>query len=137
MTSPIPGLVISDATDTNTLAFDLRDVLVAIAPKGEGLQWYVRDVDALGQGAEKLASTAQARSPLEFESLRDAAQRVNQVIDGQFAGFRGGCLVIAIEAVDSTTYEVYSSDPEILAALRSCFRCVEDAPARSFDWKPT
>jgi len=60
--------------------------------------------------------------------LLQLAAGVNQVIDGKFKGYRQGedRPWIIIQAVDSSAYDVYSTDNETLTKIRQHFEQVEE-----------
>ncbi|WP_407149155.1 hypothetical protein [Bradyrhizobium sp. ORS 86] len=134
------------------LALDLRDLIDLLAPRSLEASWTVSPVRMnhleLGRsfdefmitgpgqpGQDQLELLAASGSSVSGATLSEAAQETWQVIWGQFVATlpeqRDAWVVI--RAIDSTFYEVTSSDEAVLSAIRSTYKDVRVAsrPATS------
>ncbi len=61
--------------------------------------------------------------PLELsdEAFRHQATGITQVINGRFSAYRDGTEIVAVEAVDSSFWLVWSDDATILGYMRGRF----------------
>ena len=140
------------------LALDLRDLIGLLAPRSLEASWTVSRVvlhdPALdhsfdefmiaGRGApgeDLLEKFAAGGSPVSGALLSKAAHETTQVIWGQFVGTLPGKsdTWIVIRAIDSTFFEVTSSDGAVLNAIRSVYKDVRMAsgPVTSIPIAPT
>jgi hypothetical protein len=127
--------------DQHALAVDLRDLLDLLAPRSLQADWMVSPVkasndelfDATGEGGERLDPLARARSTIPGRKLAALAKATPQVIWGEFVGsFREteNEAWVMIRAIDSTFYEVTTSDETVLNTI--------NPPSEMFDpRKPT
>ena len=126
------GVTILDTDPkTNVLAFDLRDILAVLGADAARSRWSVQDVECLGaDAADALHEASDRHEVLDGARLADLAQRVDQVIEGQFSGRLPDDETdwIVIRAVDSSAYDVLTDRADVLAQLRARFRRVEDLP---------
>ena len=101
------------------LAFDLIHILEAIGPRAKQSTWKCCGVECFGDGAQALHDASDSATMLEGEALFEIARDLTQTVDGTFAAFAAGSdqpwLLIA--AIDSTLFEVRSSDTEPLHSL--------------------
>ena len=114
---------------TGALAFDLRDILAPLGRDGERSAWSVRDVECLGgDAAQELHDASDSMRVLTGSRLIELARAVGQVIEGEFSGRLPGDVAdwIVIRAVDSSAFDVYTDQEEVLSAFKSSFGCVED-----------
>ena len=131
------GLRISDLKDHH-LAFDLRDLLHMLGPSSLNAWWrprtpiwYIAEEEASVDALEWRDGDAQWTSGSE---LLNETQRLLQVVDGVIEGFRTPNKLTAIDqpwvvlrAIDSSWWEVYTDDSEVLTAIRDRFRDLGDA----------
>ncbi|WP_133770856.1 hypothetical protein [Enterovirga rhinocerotis] len=127
------------------LAFDLRHVLRALGTEPLSWQWtvsgvggyqgalsygtrkelfYDEGVMATGVGGAELDAVASAGRKVPGSRLLEIAGRTDQVIWGEFAGFRqdGDDLPwIRVIAVDSSWFEVLCEDRTLLERVASAF----------------
>lgn len=122
------------------LAIDLSHLLDLLAPrslKADGIVSTVRSsesgeewFEATGDGGEQLEVLAQTDSRLSGTALAALAKDTRQVIWGEFVGsfpkMQDGAWV-TIHAIDSTFYEVTTSDKTVLEKIRSAFNDVRPA----------
>lgn len=111
------------------LAVDLRHVLDALGGRALDSLWRIDGLWATDDTeAKELERLSELQQPIPGRALKTAADRVVQVIDGEFAAFEPGRDEpwVTVEAVDSTYYTVRANDPAILKAIRDCFRDVSD-----------
>jgi hypothetical protein len=126
-------IIIRDGTGTdegNFLSFDLREVLAALGPRAGASSWSFRDLEFVcrdGQEVSELKQDSRATSRLSGQVLISAADRILQVIDGEFAAFddEDDRPWVIVRAVDSTFWEVESQDADLLTEVSSCFHSVE------------
>jgi hypothetical protein len=111
------------------LAVDLRHVLDALGERALNSSWRIEDVWATDDSERKLLQTlADKGHPVSGRDLKEAAEAVEQVIDGEFSAFEPGHVEpwVIIEAVDSTYYTVRSQEPNVLQSIRHSFREVSE-----------
>ena len=129
------------------LAVDLRDLIDLLAPRSLEANWVVSPVrmhdprnDASfdefmmtgpGEvGQDQLEQFAASGSSVSGAVLSKAAHEAHQVIWGEFTGTlpEQTNAWVVIRAIDSTFYEVTSSDEVALGAIRAAFKDVRVAP---------
>jgi hypothetical protein len=129
------------------LALDLRDLIDLLSPRSLEASWTVSPVRMnhpdLGisfdefmitgpgkPGRDQLEQLAASGSSVSGAVISEAAHEAWQVIWGQFTATlaeQSDAWVI-IRAIDSTFYEVTSSDEAVLNAIRSTYKDVRVAP---------
>ncbi len=125
------GITISDRQpNNNTLAVNLADILQLFGPKLASTEWEISDIECLGTDSESLHQLADTQTRVSGETLLQIASNITQVIDGTFVGYPDNAPEpnIIVRAVDSSAYDVESSDETILTVLRQRFQQVEDLP---------
>ena len=124
------------------LAIDLSHLLDLLAPRSLKAGWIVSTVkssesgedwfEATGDSGEQLEVLAQTGSRLSGTALAALAKDTRQVIWGEFVGSypktQDGAWV-TIRAIDSTFYEVTTSDKAVLEKIKSAFNDVRPANA--------
>jgi hypothetical protein len=138
-------LRIYDSSDGH-LAFDLRHLIDLFAPRSLEANWTVSPVRLISPelgpidefmmtgkgepGEDLLEQFAANGSSVSGTALSQAAHKAWQVIWGQFTATTSeqSDTWIVIRAIDSTFYEVTSSDEAVLYAVRSTYRDVRAAP---------
>jgi hypothetical protein len=135
MTGP-RGVRISDTRDAATaeltegdpgyLSFDLVDILRALGERARESSWTVENLDCFGESAEELDRLAESGRAIEGASLVRIAERLTQVIDGDFAGVDSSANQpwVIVRAVDSSWWEVWTDDDSALAAITARFKAV-------------
>lgn len=126
------GVTISDLDEQNVLTVDLVDVLRLLGEVVLESRWKLRGVEALGgTAASELQQLSDAQSEIDGRTLIKLAADVDQVVDGEFRGFRDGDSRpwIVIRAVDSSAYDVLTEDDRIVERIRGRFRAVSEIPA--------
>lgn len=96
----------------------------AIASSNPNWAWF----EATGDGGEQLEMLAASKAWLSGHELADLAKKTQQVIWGSFVGSLSNAndgVWLAIRAIDSTFYEVSTSDEAVLQAIKSVFGHVE------------
>jgi hypothetical protein len=140
-------LRIYDYKKNGALALDLRDLVDLLAPRSLEATWTVspvglrdrRDGTASEEfmmtgpgevGQDKLEQFAASGSSVSGAMLSKAAHEAHQVIWGEFTATlpEQADPWVVIRAIDSTFYEVTSSDESVLGAIRAAFRDVRLAP---------
>jgi hypothetical protein len=143
---PMTTLRIYDYRENGVLALDLRDLIDLLAPRSLEANWTVSPVrliypklgpmdefmmTGLGNpGQDQLEQLAASGLSVNGANLAEAAYEAWQIIWGQFTAFlpeRTDAWVV-IRAIDSTFYEVTSSDEVVLSAIRSTYKDVRVAP---------
>jgi hypothetical protein len=113
---PCEGLEISDTDEEGGLAFDLSDLLETIGEETVlGWHWICQEVECSGPGSDALHAADEDRLVLTGETLLDLATQVDQTIQGLFLALPPGEAkpVLALRAVDSSWWEVWTLDDEI------------------------
>ena len=129
------SVTISDTEPSrNILAFDLKEILRAIGPVVESLQWRLAGIDCTGEGSDELHELCDSDALVSGAHLVALSERILQTINGEFLGFRADAPDHAtpwliIRAVDSTAFDVDCDDPAVLSAVRRRFVDVRDMPA--------
>ncbi|RYF21659.1 MAG: hypothetical protein EOO77_05625 [Oxalobacteraceae bacterium] len=117
------------------LAFDLRDVLRVLAPRSFAAKWTIKAPDtwsfeATGAGGERLEELAEMLAQIDGSELAAIADATVQVIWGDFVGALSDDSTqpwLIIRAVDSSFFEIETSDESALAAIKSAFKDVRIA----------
>jgi hypothetical protein len=127
----------------NVLALDLHDLLELLAPRSLQATWGVSTVEsnesgdgwfeATGSGGEQLEALARSDTKVSGSALAELAEAARQVIWGEFVGSFPGAKDgswVTIRAVDSTFFEITTSDESVLGKIRSSYKDVRlaDAP---------
>jgi hypothetical protein len=123
------GLQIRDGiTTTGALNFDLDEILGALRPLIVDSMWRCRDLwftsqDELDVPELERKSESDLGVILSNEALADIAPRLLQVIDGEFAATRPDEARpwLIVRAVDSSWWEIFSEEPDVLDAIRARF----------------
>ena len=126
------GVQIRDMNERGFLAVDLQHILDLFAERTVQSRWRASDVWATGQetgeAAQELEALSDGQTFIAGEHLSRLAHRLVQVIDGEFSGFErsSDSPWIIIRAVDSSFYEVFSTEPAVLDTILSSFQKVSD-----------
>jgi hypothetical protein len=125
------------------LAFDLRDILKALAPLLDRWTWHVGDLEIVSDGP----MTEPDGEWLSSRELTDFANAIVQTIDGTFIAypkeqgtrsapvgdldeikiaFPTNSAELMILAIDSNHFEVYAKDPRVTELLRRRFKDVRE-----------
>jgi hypothetical protein len=117
--------------ENRALAFDLRDLLRLLAPLSLQAHWKVSsfedEFEATGEGAVRLEELADNGGSITGDELLALAESTWQVICGEFVGVLPGGPDkpwITIRAVDSTFYEIITSEEETAVTLKMQFNDV-------------
>lgn len=123
------GITITDMKN-GVLAFDLIDILNIVGDKALDSLWEVSNVEAVGESADSLHYLSDANARLSGSELRKIATGVDQVIDGTFMAYLNGANTpwLLIRAVDSSAYDVESTDESILSHIRGAYTHVTELP---------
>lgn len=117
------------------LAFDLRDVLRVLAPRSLSATWTIRTPDAsffeaTGAGGGRLEELADVSAQVSGDELLALADDTVQVIWGEFLGALPddpNREWLIVRAVDSSFFEIETSDEAALATIKSSFKDVRVA----------
>jgi hypothetical protein len=148
-------LSIHDRRDA-CLAFDLKDVLRALGRHLEQWIWCITELDCIGSRTEAVTQQVKAARGrgvwMHSAEMMKLAGDMDQTIDGEIiafpkdidrhsiearelnvSAFPGSRAELAIRAVDSSFFEVYTKDPEIAHLLRRQFKDIHsEDPTRYF-----
>lgn len=121
--------------ERNVLAFDLRDLLALLSPAALEAEWTVahpacEEFFATGEGGAALEKLAAETAMVSGKDLLALANDTQQVIWGDFMGAsqnRPGQIWTTIRAVDSSFYEITTSDSEVLDKVKDHFTDVRSA----------
>ncbi|MFK8251663.1 hypothetical protein [Ancylobacter terrae] len=132
--------------DGRCLSVDLRHILRVLGHRAEQLWWAVGPIhgeyfEAMGEGQAELKQLEVSGRRLAGPAFGALAERVHQVIWGDFAGFAtedAETPELIICAIDSSYYEVHAVDDAILDRMRQSFADVTDGDSRQlmFDDQP-
>ena len=133
------AIQIRDKTsDGRVLAFDLREALAALGTQALRTYWAVSGVadqgealSATGDGGVELEELARSGARVSGARLLQIAQRVRQVIWGEFNSYDSSEAAeprLVIRAIDSSCFEVRCDDETILARIPGAFADVRPAP---------
>lgn len=120
--------------ENRTLAFDLRDLLQLLAPLSLQATWTVSlfegEFEATGEGAIRLEELAESGGSITGDELSALADNTWQIIWGEFVGVLPGAPDkpwITIRAVDSSFYEIITSEEETVSTIKANFNDVRAA----------
>ncbi len=127
----MPTLRIHDL-ERGALTFDLSDLLLLLKPSSMKATWMVSSVkssdpsqtwfEAVGDGAEQLEGLADTGVRISGAELAILAANTRQVIWGQFTAFLADRDEwVTVRAIDSTFYEITTSDKTVLNAIEAAF----------------
>jgi hypothetical protein len=111
------------------VAVDLRHVLDALGERALRSSWRIDGLWATDDTeAKQLERLAGQEQPVSGRALKEAAENVAQVIDGEFMAFEPGQGEpwAIVEAVDSSYYTVRSNEPAVLRSIRDRFHDVSE-----------
>lgn len=128
-------LSINDFDDRGVLAFDLRDLLRALAPRSSTAIWTIKTPDdgpfeATGTGGVRLEKLAETSAEIAGDKLLAIADDTVQVIWGNFVAALPDDPHrewLTIRAVDSSFFELETSDEAVISIIKSAFRDVRSA----------
>jgi hypothetical protein len=127
------GIEIKDSVPRergNYLSFDLKDILGLIGERALVSQWRCRWVECTGENAREMHSLSDVDRNISGAEILRLASGISQTIDGQFEAFAAGESNpwLLIKAIDSSLFEVWSHDPDILLRVKTNFSNVSDLP---------
>ena len=127
------GVQIHDMNESgHVLAVDLQHMLDLFGERAIQSRWRASEVWAtgreMGEAAVELERLADGQTFIAGEHLSRIAHDLVQVIDGEFSAFESGSDLpwLIIRAVDSSLYEVFSTEPAVLDRVRASFQKVSD-----------
>ena len=116
------GVTILDRDKDGMLVPSLQGILMLLEPEARGLTWVVSNAEAVGSEAEKLHEVADQNRSLPFSDLLQIANAVDQVVDGEFAGYDSTHRKrLVIRAVDSSAFDVESDDENVVCSVEAQF----------------
>lgn len=129
MSTKMRGFTISDRDARNALSFDLRDILHLIGRRGLLSVWKLSGVEAVGaDAADEIHLLSDSNAFVSGSRLTEISSRVSQIIDGEFQGAVDSQADpwIVIRAVDSSAFDVITSDESIWRKLKERFSEVSE-----------
>ena len=122
-------LAIHDRRENHGLVIDLRHLLTLVAPLSLTARWTIKspqweDFWATGEGGLRLEKLAEASAEVGGDELLALANETEQVIWGDFVGNLTGepnGIWMTIRAVDSSYFEVETTDREAIAKIKARF----------------
>ena len=128
------GIEIRDGISTSGfLGFDLTEILDALQPLTIGATWQCRDLyvtSRKGINALELEASSESESGVTIsnDELAVLATQLVQVIDGEFSVTRAGETKpwLIVRAVDSSWWEIFSSNDSVFDAIRQRFTDLRD-----------
>lgn len=127
--SSVTMLTIHDLDNRGVLAFDLHDMMRTLAPLSLTAMWTITSPDAssfeaTGAGGLRLEELAEKSSQIKGDELLALADETVQVIWGDFVATLPADPHrewLTIRAVDSSFYEVETSDDASITKIKSRF----------------
>lgn len=107
------------------LSFDLKDLLKVIKDEIKISTWRCECVEATAISSPYVENLSSSVLLVSTKSLTEAAKNTNQVIDGIFTAYIDSVEWLRIEAIDSTYWEVYSTDQDVLSKIQGAFNDTE------------
>jgi hypothetical protein len=125
-------LMLHDLDDRRVLAFDLRDILRALAPSSLKARWMLispneSSFEAMGKGGLRLEALADRSIEIGGDELLAITDDTVQVIWGEFVGVLpegADRQWLTVRAFDSSFYEITTSDQVSIAKIKARFRDV-------------
>lgn len=149
MTKLPPAVLSIHDSENSMLAIDLRDILRVLEGYLGRWSWCVTWLDCHGGDGAVLCEKVQHSRPvgiwMSSRELLNFSKQIQQTVEGTFIAFPSGTdrhtvdlreldlaefptsrAELAIEAVDSSWFDVYTKDPDINSQIRQNFRDVRD-----------
>jgi hypothetical protein len=120
------GFTITNIHEGGNL-IDLVDILRLLELSISATEWEIYHVECIGgEAANELHHLSDKKVRVDGNTLLQLAANVSQVIEGVFVGYKGGQdrAWVIVKVVDSTAYDVYSEDENILTLITQNFRNV-------------
>jgi hypothetical protein len=144
-------LRIHDTADHGPLSFDLADLLEIISTEGPSMRWCILYLDevvwkqdyplmALEELYAKVDDSPNGLS-MSWDELVEISHAIVQTIDGTYIAYREGQVVpeypgdrfedlyaaseVVFQAVDSTYWEVYARNDEVLNRYKSAYKAID------------
>lgn len=124
----MPTLTICDAF------IDLSRVLAALGNRASDALWQITSGDepfwAMGESSGRLDDLVKSGSRISGKALSILAEGVEQVVWGEFRAYDGLATKpsFIVRAIDSTCYEIETSDPSIVKSIEATFEDVRLPP---------
>jgi hypothetical protein len=146
---------IHDAATQGYLSVDVKDILGCLGSSIEDYSWVITELDCTGEEAQSLCDAVESRRGrglvLSADELLAAAQKFKQTIDAKILGipkraysqqeldlisdlwsFPQTQAQLAILAVDSSFFEVFTKDYNQVRLLRKCFKDVREEDSQNY-----
>ena len=131
MSKDMRGLTIADTDNRNILRVDLKDILRVVGEKGLQSVWTLHGIESVnGEFADEMHRLSDTDIVISGARLRFLADRILQVIDGEFRGAADTASKpwILIRAIDSSAFDVSTNDGHLLERVRENFKEVTEIP---------
>jgi hypothetical protein len=121
-------ITLMDRNDSGMLSIGLLDLLEAVKPALGQVEWLVRSLEVLGEGANDFYDIELRGARLRTSELEELAARLDQVIDGEFSAYeeRGGSPILILRAVDSSSWDISTNKEPLLERARSRFKRIHE-----------
>jgi hypothetical protein len=122
-------LTVMDKNASGLLPVDLLDLFRVLRSALDDVEWSISGLELSGPGAEELYDIEQRRERISTATLEPLAEKLGQVIDGEFAAHQKGAVVpfLKLRMVDSSSWDVSTDEPQLLERVRRAFTCVHEA----------
>lgn len=129
------GVIIRDGTEPGArggLEFDISHVLAALGDRVATSAWRGRHLSYVSRDEQDIEALERlgAGEDVGGADLLAALPRLLQITNGEFEATSavGEAPWVLVCAVDSSWWEIHSEEPQILEAVRTNFRVVENLP---------
>lgn len=122
-------ITLMERQGTDPLSFDLRNLLVLVAPAVRRMNWRICGLECVGERSDELHRLALHGDLVDGDLLMTLAAGIEQVIDGEFSGYEPGRAepTLVFRAVDSSSWDISAESDAVLGVFRRCFSDVHDA----------
>jgi hypothetical protein len=131
------GITITDKCCNDLLlGVELVDILCLLGKHSRNLEWEISGVESIGnEAADRLHELSDNKARISGRTLLQLAAGVSQIVEGKFVGYRhrNDKPWIIIQAVDSSAYDVYCEDNDLLAKIKQHFAQVDEISYASQD----
>jgi hypothetical protein len=121
-------ITITDKDADGFLSVDLVDLLRALAPIPEDVEWCVANLELASSTTDELYDIERRNATLTISQLDRLAHECGQIINGEITACSSGTKtpVLVLRAVDSSAWDVSADDQEMLARVRRAFSQVRE-----------
>ncbi len=130
MKTQLQGVSISHRDKRGVLSFDLSDVLDVMGEASLTADWQVNVIECYGEvsSVAELEQLTASGKRIDGYRLARMADKINQVVDGEFNAQLASGNTVVIRVVDSSAYDFITDQSELLIAIRTRFENVAAIP---------